>query len=600
MSKNNWEKIGKARRSGVLVGLFSVYSRDSLGIGDFEDLKLLIDWCVKTGNSVLQLLPMNEVGATFCPYDAISSFALEPAYIAPRILKRAKDSTVKAEISSINKKFPKTKARVDYAVKKEKDRLLRDMYNGEKTADPKEFEKFIEENAYWLDNFALFKTLKYYHKGAPWYEWGAAYRDRDADALELFREVHGEEIRFEKWLQWIAQKQFRDVKKYAAAKNVFICGDLPILISRDSADVWAHREYFKLDFAAGAPPDVYCAKGQRWGVPTYNWEKIASGGYGYLKEKLRYAENFYDMLRVDHVVGLFRIWSIPYNDPAENEGLNGSFDPADEKVWGEHGRAILSVMCENTSMLLLAEDLGIIPEICPQTLKEFGIPGNDVQRWRKDWVVKHDFLEPKDYRVLSVSMLSTHDTTNWPAWWENEAGTVDEDLFMRKCRDRGIDFTEARKKLFDPRLSKHGRLRWFDNIASSETLVSILGKKAEELKDFVELYDNTYREKEKLWKHLNLKGDMTEKSNPEILKAVLNVTQSANSLFCIELLIDYLYLTDIFKGDPYLYRINRPGTVSKENWSLVIPVSLEGLLKDEVCKEIKAMIRSAGRFNSLR
>src|SRR3989338_2636598 len=143
---------------------------------------------------------------------------------------------------------------------------------------------------------------------------------------------------------------------------------------------------------------MYCAKGQRWGMPTYNWEAIAGDGYRYLKEKLKYAENFYDILRLDHVVGLFRIWSTPYDEPAENKGLNGFFDPRDENMWGEHGRRILSVMLNSTDMLLSAEDLGIIPKTCPKTLEELGIPGNDVERWTKDWNVKHDFLGPEDYR----------------------------------------------------------------------------------------------------------------------------------------------------------------------------------------------------------
>ncbi len=222
------------------------------------------------------------------------------------------------------------------------------------------------------------------------------------------------------------------------------------MVSRDSADVWVHPEFFKLEFAAGAPPDMYTALGQRWGMPTYNWDKIWADGYRYLKDKLKYAQEFYDILRIDHVVGIFRIWNIPYNEPQENQGLNGFFDPQDKNKWEGHGKKILSAMLGSTNILLCAEDLGVIPKVCPKTLKEFGIPGSDVQRWVKDWKAKHDFLAPKDYRVLSVAMLSTHDTTNWPAWWKNEAGTVDEALFIRKCTDhRQIDFSHIKDKLFD-------------------------------------------------------------------------------------------------------------------------------------------------------
>ena len=184
------------------------------------------------------------------------------------------------------------------------------------------------------------------------------------------------------WLQWILFKQFKEASAYAARNNIFIKGDLPVLVSRDSSDVWSHPDYFKLDFAAGAPPDMYTALGQRWGMPTYNWEAIAHDNYRYLKEKLKYAQEFYNILRIDHVVGLFRIWSIPYNDPQENQGLNGVFDPLDEQRWDQHGRKILSILVQNTKMLLCAEDLGVIPKCCTDTLLEFGICGNDVARSR--------------------------------------------------------------------------------------------------------------------------------------------------------------------------------------------------------------------------
>jgi 4-alpha-glucanotransferase len=372
-------------------------------------------------------------------------------------------------------------------------------------------------------------------------------------------------------------------------------GDLPILISRDSADVWSHPGYFKLDFSAGAPPDMYCSKGQRWGMPTYNWDGIAADKYIYFKKKLQYAENFYDILRIDHVVGLFRIWSIPYGESAENEGLNGSFDPSDENVWSDHSRQILSVMTDNTKMLLCAEDLGMIPKACPEMLKEFGIPGNEVQRWVKDWSVTHDFLAPKEYRAISVAMLSTHDTTNWAAWWENEAGTVDGALFSRKCHERGINFERVKGDLFDPEKSRHGRLRWQDTISTKEIYVGILGKREEELMDFLDMYENTYAEKEKLWAQFKLKGAMREKCDAQIIGRALNATLSSSSVFSIELIVDYLYLADAFGSDPYKHRINVPGTIAKTNWSLTIPFSLEELLKHKVVGDIRALVDDSGR-----
>lgn len=594
-SKDKWERLTVKKRAGVVAPLFSVYSRDSVGIGEFDDIRLLIDWCGNTGNSIIQMLPLNEDGAVFCPYDSISSFALEPSYISLRLLSGMGKEFVKERIEKLRELFPAGAVYVNYGIKQAKMNLLWDIFSAEDFRENKSFSEFTEDNAYWLLDFALYKTLKNYYQGKAWYEWPDVYKKRDKHELERFINSHEKEINFHMWVQWQLYEQFRDIKRYAESKQVFIKGDMPILVSRDSADVWARPEFFKLEFAAGAPPDMYCAKGQRWGMPTYNWGKIEADGYKYLKEKLKYADNFYDILRIDHVVGLFRIWSIPFNEPLDNKGLHGFFDPREEYKWKEHGNKILSVIIHNTKMLLCAEDLGVIPKVCHDTLKELGIPGNDVQRWVKDWNVRHDFLAPQEYRALSVAMLSTHDTTNLPAWWENEAGTVDEMLFIRKCAERRIDYNHAKDKLFDPNFSRRGRLRWLNSITSVDVFVGILGKPAEEVADFIDMYKNTYHEKEKLWEHLKLSGPMREKCDKEIVRAVLKITLGSNAVFCIELIIDWLYLTGVFQGDPYQYRFNIPGTVSDKNWSMTIPLSLEELLKHKVNQEIKELVIASGR-----
>ena len=573
------------KRSGVLVPLFSVYSEDNLGIGDMSSLKSVIDWAKKSGNSIIQLLPMNEVGSVFCPYDSLSSFALEPMYIRIGGKSKSRKEAVAPDSLYLN-----------YNVKQEKINLLWEKFSVLGEGALNQLREFENINSYWLTDFVIYKVLKNYHNGLAWYDWDVRFRNRDKAALDNFREEHEQQVKFQIWLQLEIYKQFKAVKSYAQEKNILIKGDLPILVSRDSSDVWSHPEFFKLDFAAGAPSDMYCVKGQRWGMPTYKWEEIEKDNFRYLKEKLKYAQNFYDILRIDHVVGLFRIWSIPFNEPEENIGLNGSFDPPDESKWLEHGRKILKAMLDNTDMALCAEDLGVIPKVCTDTLKELGIPGNDVQRWVKDWNILHDFLEPKGYRSLSVAMLSTHDTTNWPAWWENEAGTVDEALFIRKCNERGIDYAKAKDQLFDFNHSAHGRLRWLNSIDSVEKFVLILGKRKEELKDFIDLYENSYLEKEKLWKHLGLLGPMREKSDPEIVREALKITLDSSAVFCVNTIIDWLYLADIFKGDAYQYRINTPGTISDKNWSLRLPFSLEELLKHKVTKQIRKMIEVSERI----
>ena len=587
ISRDNWKNIGFRKRAGVLFPLFTAYSKDSFGIGDLGDLKLIVDWARLTANSIIQLLPMNEVGSTFCPYDALSSFALEPAYICLKDFPGLAGKKFNSAIEDLD--------HLDYAVKEEKLRLLWDVYLAQDLSEAFDFEEFQRKNSYWLLDFALFKELKNYHQGKPWYEWENKFKNRNKVALQEFQQDNIERITFWMWLQWVLFKQFKEASNYASKNNIFIKGDLPVLVSRDSADVWSYPEFFKLEFAAGAPPDMYAALGQRWGMPTYNWQNIARDNYRYIKEKLKYAQEFYSILRIDHVVGLFRIWSISYNDLEENHGLNGVFDPLDEKLWCQHGQEILSVLVKNTKMLLCAEDLGVIPKCCTDTLLEFGICGNDVQRWVKDWNKRHDFLMPIEYRQLAVAMLSTHDTTNWKAWWQYEAATVDEGLFRRKCNDRRIDFAKVSLKLFDAKLSFHGRLRWKKEIDCPDKLLWELGKNKEEVGDFIELYQNTYGEKEKLWKILDCSGVMTEKASAELLTKMVEFILKSQAVFCINSIRDYLSMADIFKGDPYQYRVNVPGTVSPKNWSLKLPLSLEELLAHPLSQQIRKIIVDSGR-----
>ncbi|MDD4939822.1 MAG: 4-alpha-glucanotransferase [Candidatus Omnitrophica bacterium] len=585
LSKEKWERAGARKRAGILAPLFSVYSKESCGIGDFHDLKLLTDWLGAGKNSIIQLLPLNALGPLSCPYDSISSFALEPVYA---YLGKT------AEAKKLRREFPAGRPHVDYKIREKKIQALRTLFSADRSAR-KNIEKFIHENSYWAEDFALYKVIKESHQGKPWYEWPEEFKERLPGRLEAFRKEREEEFFFEIWLQWQLCEQLKEAKKYANERKIYFKGDLPLLVSRDSADVWAHPEFFKLELEAGAPPDMYSSKGQRWGMPTYNWDKVASDGYRYLIEKLKTAEQFYDILRIDHVVGLFRIWSVPYSDPAENQGLHGFFDPQQEDKWDEHGRKILTVMQNNTGMLFCAEDLGMIPIVCTRALEEFGIPGNDVQRWVKDWKVKHDFIGPADYRLLSVTMLSTHDTTIWPAWWENEAGTVDEGLFMRKCSEKGIDFSGIKMKLFDPARSRHGRLRWLDSVDSVDYLAGMLGRPRDQIWDLIDMYENTYGEKEKLWKQLKMKGPLQENAENELIKAVFNLTFESRAIFCIHSIFDWLSLAGLLKGDPYKYRINKPGTINEDNWSLTIPLPLEKLIKHKVTSSLEEAVISSGR-----
>jgi 4-alpha-glucanotransferase len=365
-------------------------------------------------------------------------------------------------------------------------------------------------------------------------------------------------------------------------------------VSRDSADVWSRQDRFKLDLAAGAPPDACFAAGQKWGMPPYDWARIASEGYSYVIERLRYAENFYDLFRIDHFVGLFRLWSFPL------AGGEGFFDPADESVWEDHGRRILTTIVANTSMLPCAEDLGTVPDCSYKLLREFSVPGMDVQRWSKNWDTG-EFRDPRDYRLNSMATVSTHDLTSLAAWWEFEAGTVDEVVFRRKCEAHGIAYASARASLFDEERSRHGRLRWKSEVADGRLLPGLLGKAEHQVGDFLEMHRQTFDEKEKFWAFLGLKGAPPEKSGPAFVAAALEKANASASVFTSQLLQDWLSLGRDLEGeDVWNFRINFPGTMSDANWTLTMPVSLERMGSLAINKKILAINEKTGRAGKAR
>ncbi|MBM3199243.1 MAG: 4-alpha-glucanotransferase, partial [Chlamydiae bacterium] len=245
--------------------------------------------------------------------------------------------------------------------------------------------RFLKETP-WLDAYALFK--------------GA----RHPDALLLH-----------KVLQYLCFTQLTAVKEQATKEGVLLKGDIPILISPNSVDVWTHPELFDTTLGAGAPPDQYCKEGQSWGFPIFRLDNMRQENYAWWKERLRYAENFYDLYRIDHAVGLFRLWSIPHGKPS----TLGHFTPPDERLWGVQGKEILEMMIHSSSMLPIAEDLGIIPPITHTVLRTLGIPGTKVMRWERDWSAHQNFIDPKNYPEVSLTCVSTHDSPTLEGWWRD-------------------------------------------------------------------------------------------------------------------------------------------------------------------------------------
>lgn len=593
-ARAHWAGLGLGRRGGVAVPLFSIYSARSTGIGEIPDLELLADWCAVTGLSILQLLPMNDVGFDFRPYDAQSSFALEPMYLSLEKLSGAGVGGHAGELSRLKKQFPAGKPWIDYGIKRGKlDLLWKIFRTGSFAASrPAGLAVFRQKNSFWLEDYALYKVLKEKFGQQAWWDWPQEFKDREQRALEKVKQSERAKIEFQGWLQYQLFLQWEAVKKTANQKGILFMGDLPFLVSRDSADVWSHPQYFKLDFASGAPPDLCFAKGQRWGMPPYDWERLKADGDSYWKEKICYAGNFYDLFRIDHFVGLFRLWTVSRTEPLENLGRNGRFDPPDERVWEERGRRILSMILGASRMLPCAEDLGTVPECSYRTLWEFGVPGTDVQRWSRDWGNTYDFSPPGAYRKNSIATIATHDMSGLRGWIEHEMGTLEEELFDRQCGSLGLEAGELKEKLFDS--NRFGRLGWRREVDSVEKLLALLGLGLERAKPFVEWYRGSFDERDQFLTALGLKGEKADLFKVA-QKAVEKVNETA-SIFSILLLQDWLAPDPDIPYDPWNFRINFPGPQRESNWRAVLPISLEELKKWRMNDWVRETLQATDRL----
>lgn len=599
---DKWAKIGVRRRAGIALPLFYLYSAKSIGIGEIPDLKLLIDWCKKARLSIIQLLPMNETGYDHSPYNSISTFALEPMYLRINDLKNVNIEKYSSDIKKLRRKFPKNNFKVDYKIKDEKINLLWEIFQNDFN-DSDDFISFREKNIFWLEHYALYKTLKEINHLKGFEEWQSDHKKADKKELNKIRDEHSRRILFFMWLQWQLSIQFTAVKKYAGEKKILLMGDIPFLVSRDSADVWCFqkKKYFKMDKLSGAPPDMYFAKGQRWGMPVYNWEVIEKDKFKYIKERLKYAANFYDMYRIDHFVGLFRVWTIDKNTPEEMGGLVGKFYPEDESKWVEQAEKIINAMVHKNEMMPVAEDLGTVPDVSYKVLEEYGIPGTDVMRWMREYSGNYDFISPFKYRANSAAMVSTHDSSTLCDWYENEAGMADKEGFIQICKNKNYSDYSIKKILdifFDKNKSTETKLYWKKDISNVFVLIGILNLQWNEAWNFIDIYLSTYGETEKFLHMIGYEDKRTE-LNMEIIRKTFEAIGYSSSIFSIQLLNEYLNLDENVFNSKELResRINYPGLMSDNNWRLRMPFSLEKLKRSKIHQTIKEINTKTGRAN---
>lgn len=320
--------------AGTVIPVFSLRSETSFGVGDLHDLRLLIDWAAKTGQSVVQVLPMNDTTATYTyrdsyPYSAISVYALHPMYISLPDMGDLKD---KQQMTRFRRMQSQLNAlpKMDYeAVVKEKSAYCRAYFgeSGAKGLQSDGYRRFVRENRAWLMPYAVFCYYRDLHGTVDFTRWDddATY---DADRVRALFDAQWEtsgEVGYHCFLQYILHTQFSDVADYARRRGVILKGDLPIGVNRASVDAWADTPYFNPQQQAGAPPDDFSAVGQNWGFPTYNWEVMERDDFAWWKARLGKLSEYFNCFRIDHILGFFRIWEVPIDYV---RGLCGHFRPA--------------------------------------------------------------------------------------------------------------------------------------------------------------------------------------------------------------------------------------------------------------------------------
>lgn len=315
------------RGAGTAIPVFSLRSEEGFGVGEFADLKPLVDWAAATGQRILQLLPVNDTTMTGSwedsyPYNANSTFALHPQFLRLTDAGVEEDDEYRRLRDELNALPEVDFVRVNAA----KRRLLHAAFerHGARTAARREYKDFLAANREWLIPYAAFCTLRDEHGTADFSRWGA-YARYDRQAVEEYCRRKSREVAFHCYVQYHLHLQLLDASRYAHSRGIVLKGDLPIGISRTSVDAWLSPRLFHMDAQAGAPPDAFSASGQNWGFPTYNWERMAQDGYAWWRARLKKMAEYFDAYRIDHILGFFRIWEIPTHAV---HGLLGHFNPA--------------------------------------------------------------------------------------------------------------------------------------------------------------------------------------------------------------------------------------------------------------------------------
>jgi 4-alpha-glucanotransferase len=442
--------------SGVLVPLFALRGEDDLGIGDIGALREFIDWTAEIGFKLVQLLPINEIGADNSPYNAISALAIEPTTLqlgpqSPEDLTREDFDAAMANVDLDRLRSGGVRYR---HVKKLKGCLLEKAFANFSARAGEDrragFQKFCEEEAAWLPDYAFFRVLMEENgDSAAWNRWPVQLQSierartwlRDLPQDRQAAITHRQ--RFVCYVQWIAHQQWRAIKSYAEERGVALMGDIPFGVSYYSADVFSRPDEFMLDWSGGAPPEPYFKDdeftqkwGQNWGIPLYRWDRMRTSNFEWWRQRVRAIRRIFHLFRIDHVLGFYRIYAFPWRPPKNKQffpldrnqmlertgGRAPHFVPRDDETAenceaNKHdGEEYLRVVLEEAGATrVIGEDLGSVPNYVRPDLRALGIAGFKIPQWE----VQHQQVIPGNtYERLSVATYTTHDHKPIRALWE--------------------------------------------------------------------------------------------------------------------------------------------------------------------------------------
>ena len=399
------------------------------GIGDLgPSAHRYLDWLAGAGARWWQVLPTNPIGAGFSPYSALSSFAGNPLLVSPELLLEQgllepADLADRPELSPFTVEFERVAPFKLTLLQRAFKRFSHTRLPGVEEA----FGLFLEENAVWLTDYALFAAIKRAQGGKPWVEWPAELALRRPAALSAWRQTHEREVRFEEFCQFLFASQWRALRRAARERGVAVLGDVPIYVADDSAEVWANRELFRLDkrgrpvAVAGVPPDYFSETGQLWGNPLYDWAALESTGFAWWIQRLRAALQLVDAVRLDHFRGFAAFWEVPAR---EETAAGGRWVPAP-------GRKLFDAVRRTIGELpFVAEDLGVITEDVVSLREAFDLPGMAVLQFAFSPRLRSSFV-PYRHRKDLVVYTGTHDNNTTLGWYLDDATPEEKDFARR-------------------------------------------------------------------------------------------------------------------------------------------------------------------------